>query len=45
MLGFFKRLFGPAECDHLYFPVMGDNGKPIGQECALCQKFNSISEN
>lgn len=30
-------------CDHVYFPVMGSDG-PIGQECAICHRFNSVAE-
>jgi hypothetical protein len=37
----FKRKV--KECDHIYYPVWGDKD-PIGQECILCQKFNSLED-
>jgi len=33
----------PRQCDHVYFPVMAGD-RPIGQECAICHKFNSLEE-
>jgi len=32
-----------TECDHVYFPVM-DGNKPVGQQCALCSKYNSLRD-
>lgn len=38
-----KLMIGNRECDHIYFPVPGANG-PIGQECSICGKFNSLKD-
>lgn len=32
-----------SECDHIYFPVLVD-GKPAGQRCSICGKFNSLKD-
>jgi hypothetical protein len=39
----FKRKV--KECDHIYYPSWGEHSTtPIGQECILCQKFNSLED-
>lgn len=32
-----------GDCDHIFFPVDGPDGRPIGQKCALCPQYNSLS--
>ncbi len=31
------------ECKHIYFPVT-IAGKSVGQECAICHKYNSLEK-
>lgn len=42
---FIKNYFkNKNKCDHIYFPYYDqtiDRKFPIGQQCALCKKFNS----
>lgn len=34
----------PKPCDHIYFPVPDGMGGYLGQECALCGKFNTLED-